>query len=317
MNKFLTRIAPGQYELVVQRANQPALIKRFENKEIFLPDEIDAYKANCLNNQPNTIWLGITGWTKPRSYFHEMYGTSNEKGIYEKLVLTLLTESITFLKEQGVNVDLRHGASAEGVDKAAMEAMNLLGIGGSGVNCLDYLEYVEDNSNGGPVLVATTREDYHALYGEFNQVLLVTGGSDAAYNHDWITTLRQRGKFVESYSLVADLIQTVSDRIVQSRSINPATSKLEISNAAALVRESCPVYSGVPTSLDWVLAETRFHLYRHAMGILDLPMDSSLIGDITEQIHSYARDNAKKTIPTVSDLQTRIKMNVDRYHSIK
>jgi hypothetical protein len=212
---WITRITGDTPSVVnvVPRDGKEPLITYFREKAIYLPGEQDRYEAEVLRSPESAIWLGVTGWTSVPKHYAELYGTSAEPKIYETLVTALLVESALALKREAIDLDLRHGASDVGVDAAALRTMDEIPVSGSGVNCPMFMPYVKDDRRGGPVLVAESKAQYHALFSKYHRVLLVTGGRDDAFQHDYLKRLTGVG-----YSVCADVMQVASDRIIAGSS---------------------------------------------------------------------------------------------------
>jgi hypothetical protein len=246
----------------INEGKEPTLTY-FSNKKIYLPSEKEAYEKEVLQKGPKTIWLGVTGWTKPPKHYTERYGMNNENGLYEKLVTTLLLENILELKLNDINVDLRHGASNAGVDAAIMKVMETIKVSGSGVNCPMYMTWVADDTRGGPVYVAENKNAYHDAYSDFTQILIVTGGRDVAFYHDYLRRLKGTG-----FSVVADVIQTATDNIVPGTEVMTGSDKAVLNNAAAYIREKNSFqYNSIPRNFEELSAITRAAVLNNSYNI--------------------------------------------------
>jgi len=306
----ITRLPDGSCEVVAFEEGKPDNVKRFVNKKIYLPSEEEAFTVNEVVYGLDVIWLGITGWTKPPTYYAERYGTCPEKGIYEKLATALILESASTLVQNGFRVDLRHGASNAGVDAAVMKAMELTGISGSGLNCPAYMPWVEDSNRGGAVFVAASKEDYHAAYSRLQKILLVTGGREAAFYHDYLKRMSGEG-----FSIVSDLIQIVSKELVPGFDIPPGKDKPQLGNAAAYVREKNSFYGNVPRTYDELMATTKFLILNAAYKVSNREPDQKALSYLECKISDAHKDWQKGNnhIITIPEVDERILAAVKEY----
>jgi hypothetical protein len=307
---WITRITGGEHKYVVmvpEEGKEPT-IKYFDHKEIFLPDEQEQYEERALLRGDNVVWLGVTGWTKPPKHYPSIYGTSSEEGIYESLVTALLMESIVALKQEGITVQLRHGVSDAGVDAAAIRVMETIPVSGSGVNCPLYMPWVADDTRGGPVLVAEDKEAYHKLYSQYHQILLVTGGREAAFHHDYLNRLKGDG-----FSVVADVMQTVSRDTIKALDQMPGQTEPQLNNAAAYVREKNSfTYAPIPRTFEELMATTKLTILDHAYKLLNKEPNTDLLGSLEEQVISWRRNRPHQII-TVAELDHMIDLARETY----
>jgi hypothetical protein len=303
---WINRIDNGSHKYVniVPAAGKEPKITYFDNRVIYLPSEQEKYEADCLRRGEDIIWLGVTGWTKPPKHYPNLYGTSSEPGVFESLVLALIMESALALKKEGISVDLRHGVSNAGVDAAAIQAMERLKLTGSGVNCPLFMPWVVDDTKGGPVLVAQDQETYHKLFSKYHQILIVTGGRDAAFYHDYLNRLKGDG-----YSIVANVMQVVSKEIIPGVDKAPDQDKPTMNNAAAYIREKNSfTYSPVPRSFDELIVSTKLTLLDNAYRLLKKQPNVSLLNSLEEESMEYRKANQKQEphLVTKAELDERI-----------
>ena len=303
---WINRIDNGlhKYINIVPQDGKEPNIKYFDQKTIYLPSEQEKFEAGALRRGDNIIWLGVTGWTKPPKHYPNLYGTNAEDGIYESLVLALLMECALTLKKEGIDMDLRHGVSDAGVDAAAIRAMDRLKITGSGVNCPMYMPWVSDNVKGGPVLVAEDKENYHRLFSKYHQILIVTGGRDVAFYHDYLNRLKGDG-----FSIVADVMQVVSKDLIAGFDKMPGQDKPQLNNAAAYIREKNSFsYSPVPRSFDELVILTKLTLLDDSYKLLKRQPNADLINILEEEAMSYRKTNKKQQphLVTKAELEARI-----------
>jgi hypothetical protein len=304
---WITRILGEKPKVVntVPREGKEPSITYFEDKIIYLPGEQELYEQQVLKK--DALWLGVTGWTTVPKHCAELYGTSTESNIYETLVTALIVESAVALKKEGIDVDLRHGASDVGVDAGSLRAMEVLGLSGSGVNCPKFMPYVKDDRRGGPVLVAVDKEQYHKLFADYNRVLLVTGGRDDAFHHDYLSRLRSVG-----YSVCADVMQTATVMPIRGVDHAPEEPKERMHNAAAYIREKNSFsYTPLPRSYEALLASTKLTLLSHAYTLLEHAPNPSLLTALEDEF--LAEHRRGPTMMTVGELEQRISRAKDDF----
>lgn len=301
---------PRIVNILPQQGKEPS-ITYFEKKRIYLPSEQQEYESNVLNRQQNTLWLGITGWTKPPKHYSERYGSSEEAKLYERLVGAILAESILTLKKEGISVDVRHGASDAGVDAAIINLIEKMGLSGSGVSCPIYMPWVKDDARGGPIFVAESKEKYHEAYSKYTNILLVTGGRDVAFYHDYINRLRGDGA-----SIVVDVMQTVSSEVIPGKDKVMPSDPLQLNNAAAYIREKNSfTYTPVVRSFDELSFITQLTVLHNAYKILGLPENFSVLQGLEHAAINSKNDSRK--VPTKADLDKRIDSAISEYSRIK
>ncbi len=303
---WINKIVDGKHKYVVtvpEEGKEP-IIKYFDNKVLYLPNEQERFEKEALKRGDNVLWLGITGWTKPPKHYPALYGTNAEPGIYDSLITALLSECVLILKQEGIDVDLRHGVSDAGVDAAAMGVMEKLKISGSGVNCPLYMPWVVDDTRGGSALVAENKESYHRLYSKYHQILLVTGGRDAAFYHDYLSRLKGEG-----YSIVTDVMQVVSREIIKSLDQMPGQDKPSLNNAAAYIREKNSFsYFPVPRTFDELMAVTKLSLLDNSYNLLKKQPNVSLMSSLEQNLARFREESRKgnREIITKAELEDRI-----------
>jgi hypothetical protein len=301
---WINRIDDGSHKYVniVPEDGKEPIITYFDTKKIYLPFEQEKYELEVLKKGENVIWLGITGWTKPPKHYPERYGTSNEDKIYETLASTLLIETILELKKNNIVVDLRHGASDAGVDASTMRVMDTIPVTGSGVNCPLYMPWVSDNLRGGPVLVAENKNAYHEIYSKYNQILIVTGGRDVAFYHDYLCRLKGDG-----YSIVADLIQTVSKQIVPGSEKMSGLDKNQMNNAAAFIREKNSFnYNPIPRSFEELSLLTRLCVLDNSYKLLKWDSNKDALSNLENKLNDFRKNNKIPSQITKDELEYRI-----------
>jgi hypothetical protein len=309
----LRRVEDNQnrHDLIKTEGGVESIVKRFENKRLYLPSELAKFRAQETKTGADVLWLGLTGYTKPPTYYAERYGVPDEPALYETLVTATLVECAATLAQAGIRVDIRHGTSDAGADRAAMRAMSLLGLSGSGVNCLEYLAWVADDERGGAAYIAQSAEEYHEVYANLNQVLLVTGGRAAAFQHDYLKRISGEG-----YSVVADVLQTAAEKTIPSHDIPPGTDEQTLGNAAAYVREKNCFPGSIPTSYDELIAQTQQLVLRAACSTLELPVPTNLLKQLE---HAYRIAQFEKTpntrVRSVAMIEEKIAEAVDRFYA--
>ncbi len=311
---WITRIEDGshKYVNVVPQEGKEPIITYFDNKQIYLPSEKEKYESQVLKKGANVIWLGMTGWTKPPKHYSERYGTSSEDKIYETLASTILIETILELKKNKIDVDLRHGASDAGVDAATMRVMDTIPVSGSGVNCPLYMPWVSDNLRGGPVLVAENKNAYHEIYAKYNQILLVTGGRDVAFYHDYLQRLKGDG-----YSVVCDLIQTVSKKLIPGAEQMPGSETLQLNNAAAFIREKNSfTYNPIPKSYEELSLLTRLCVLDNSYKLLKWDVwtpEVVALSRLEDELIDVRKQNKEPQQITKAELEYKIEKARDEY----
>jgi hypothetical protein len=293
---WITRIEDRVLNIVPRDGKEP-ILTNFTNKQIYLPNEEEQYEAEVLAK--DAVWIGVTGWTAVPKHYTQLYGTSTEQGIYETLVTALLMESALLLKQQGIAIDLRHGASDVGVDAAALRAMDEIPISGSGVNCPEFMPYVKDDQRGGPVLVAKGKEEYHERFAKYHHILLVTGGRNDAFYHDYLNRMAGAG-----YSVCADVMQVASDVPIAGQDTAPGEQQ-RMHNAAAYIREKNSfTYAPLPKSFEELTAVTKLTLLSHAYTLLGRQPDQALLASLEEEVTRNRQHGKRK--PTTAELEERI-----------
>ncbi len=274
-----SRCTDGTHRFVntVPHDEKPSTTTYFDVKELYPAQEREAYEAR-LGRAKNVLWLGTTGWTKPPKHYADLYGIQDAPAMYESLITALLLESALALKREGIEPELRHGASAAGVDAAIMRVMDLAPIKGSGVNCPAYMPWVVDDARGGPVLVADCKEEYHQRYSDYTHLLLITGGRDAAFYHDYLKRLKGPG-----VAIVADALQVAADRHIPAFDQAPGQTAPQLNNAASFVREKNSFgYAPIPRSFDTLVALTSLALLdgaQRCIGIVPDPLRRQALED--------------------------------------
>ncbi|HIH24052.1 TPA: hypothetical protein HA251_03400 [Candidatus Woesearchaeota archaeon] len=313
---WFTRLDDGPHRfvnMVPQQGKEP-LLTYFDRKELYAPEEQQRYEERSLRRGDDILWLGITGWTKPPKHYPACYGTSDNPKIYGTLVTALLMESVLALKTQGIQVDIRHGASDAGVDAAVLRVMEAIPVSGSGVNCPMYMPWVTDDTRGGPVLVAKNKDSYHDLYSQYHQILLVTGGRDVAFHHDYLRRLKGVG-----CSVVADVMQTVSTTPIPAYDCAPGQDTPQLNNAAAYVREKNSfTYTPVPRSFDELSAITQLTLVDQACRLLKRAPDVAFMESLDDSVVAMRkRGRSQPAVPvSIEELEIRIGDAQQRYLSL-
>lgn len=313
---WINRIEGRQHRFVniVPQPGKEPNIKYFDKKEIYLPEERNQYENRVLQHGDNVVWIGITGWTSPPKYFAERYGTSTEPGIYDKIVTALIIESALILQKENVKIDLRHGASNVGVDGAALNSMDLISIDGSGVNCPKFMQWVDDDARGGPVYVAHDKLKYHQAFADFQKILLVTGGKYDAFYHDYLKRLKGDG-----FSIVADVIQVISEKAVPAYEQISEGEESQLINAAAFIRKKNSFsFSPIPKTYDELIATTQFVLLEDVYDILKKEPNKKLLAGLEDKILKAQELYQKKRpgIITLEELDDRINCAIQEYLSL-
>lgn len=201
----------SQYDLSAQGAEivsqgDPASLWRrvFHHKKIFLPHEREQ-AFSILSAHPNSFVLSMNGYSSITEDMRDRYGI--DKGAYEAACASLLQAVVGNVRNKfpSANVVITDGASAMGIDEAAMKAAELLGIMTLGFSCPEFMFYVTDDER--RVYVSKSIKEYAENYIRPLHLLITTGGRQHSLHNDVIEGIKHgvRIHFVNVISGVAEI----------------------------------------------------------------------------------------------------------------
>ncbi len=160
--------------------------------------------ANHLTGD-NTVVIGMNGYSSISEKNCQEWGV--KPGAYEAACAQLLRTCIEHLRSQyeGMRICIVHGASAMGVDNAAINVATAEDVPTLGHSCPRFMMYVEDDNV--PVHVANTRMEYAEHFISSLDILVAANGREQAFRHD-INAAFIRNKHV----MPINVLRSISDR---------------------------------------------------------------------------------------------------------
>ncbi len=156
--------------------------KRFFNRAITMLDDAGEQLAQ-LRAGKNVIVIGVTGRSKLDPEELERWGL--QVGEYEIALRNLFASALLDLRVvdrriRPFPVDLRfvHGGAGQGVDKAAIDVCRHYKVPMTGITPATYALYVEDVSEGFPVIATAELDAYIDGFVSCVDVLVATGGRE-------------------------------------------------------------------------------------------------------------------------------------------
>lgn len=207
--------------------------KTFRYKTIYMPGEAEAARRVLNFGQPDTIVLGMTGYSNIKK--SDLVAWGIQPGAYEAACGELMANMVQSIWQAfpGAHVAIADGASDVGVDLGVVQAATALGVPHLGHSCPFYMFFVNDDDSDA-VYVADTIEAYSDQFIDDLNILVSVGGREQAFIHDIHAVFLKRKKY---YNI--NLIRSISTNHGSPPAYGPDGS---IQNANAAFEETLRMF---------------------------------------------------------------------------